>query len=333
MSPRTSPGPALLTTLAAVLAAGPAGAQGANPALAATRRDLIAQALAARAANAHPRALDLAQRAGQIEMSVSLRRFIAEEQESVGLVAEAMNSAELCVREGASARETAVHVDACRALSTRIQGRVGRLTVSPPAPPPDGLTVRIAEQEVPSAVWGVPVIVTPGAVVVEATAPRFLPYRREVRVAVGESASLTLALEAAPPPPPTPVTPVAVAPTPPPAPPSPPVAPASQGTSAGPFVMMGAGALVLGGATTFLVLAATDPGEPCADDPTLLCVSGSAATLSTLGWVSLGVGIGAAVGGVVWFVLDRNGRTSGPRATLTATPLPGGGTLGLAGTF
>jgi hypothetical protein len=62
-------------------------------------------------------------------------------------------------------------------------------------------------------------------------------------------------------------------------------------------------------------------------------VTGSAATLGTLGWVSLGVGIGAAVGGVVWFVLDRSGRQSGSRATLTATPLPGGGVLGLAGTF
>ncbi len=141
MSPHKTPRTALLAALAAVLIAGPAGAQGANPALAATRRDLIAQALAARAANAHPRALDLAQRAGQIEMSVSLRRFIAEEQESVGLVAEAMNSAELCVREGAGARDASVHVDACRAMSARIQGRIGRLTVSPPSPPPDGLTV------------------------------------------------------------------------------------------------------------------------------------------------------------------------------------------------
>jgi hypothetical protein len=330
VSPHKTPRTALLAALAAVLIAGPAGAQGANPALAATRRDLIAQALAARAANAHPRALDLAQRAGQIEMSVSLRRFIAEEQESVGLVAEAMNSAELCVREGAGARDASVHVDACRAMSARIQGRIGRLTVSPPSPPPDGLTVRIAEQEVPSAVWGVPVIVTPGAVVVEAAAPRFLPFRREVRVAVGESASLTLALEAAPPPP---VVPVQAAPTPPPAPLSAPVAPTPRGTSAGPFVLMGAGALVLAGATTFLVLSASDPGEPCADDPTLLCVTGSAATLGTLGWVSLGVGIGAAVGGVVRFVLDRSGRQSGSRATLTATPLPGGGVLGLAGTF
>ncbi|MFO0624367.1 MAG: serine/threonine-protein kinase [Polyangiales bacterium] len=329
VSPFRSPRTSLLAAFATALVATPASAQVTNPALAATRRDLIGQALTARTANEHPRALDLAQRAGQIEMSVSLRRFIAEEQESVGRVAEAMNSAELCVREGANSRENAVHVDACRAISARIQPRVGRLTVTPPSPAPEGLVVRIGGEEVPAAVWGVPVIVTPGTVVVEAAAPRFLPVRREVSVAVGASASVSLTLEAAPPPPEAPAPPPAPTPAPVPA-PTPP--PPPQGTSAGPFVMMGAGALVLGGAATFLALSYSDPGEPCADDPTALCVTSSAATLGTLGWVSLGVGIGAAVGGVVWFVLDRNMRTA-PRASLTVTPLQGGGTLGLAGTF
>lgn len=334
MSPARSNRASLFAAVVTVLSAMPASAQVGGPALAATRRDLIGQALAARTANDHPRALDLARRAGQIEMSVSLRRFIAEEQESVGRVAEAMNSAELCVREGAGSRENAAHVDACRAISGRIQPRVGRLTVTPPAPAPPGLTVRVAGNEVPSAVWGVPIIVTPGAVVIEAAAPSFLPFRREVSVAVGGSESLTLALEAAPAvaPPPVeaaPVTPAPVQPVP--APVQPVAAP--QSASVGPFVLMGAGALMLGGAATFLALSYSDPGEPCADNPAEQCITAAADTFGTLGWVSLGVGISAAVGGVVWFVLDRNGRSTGPRATLTGSPLPGGGMLGLTGTF
>jgi hypothetical protein len=63
------------------------------------------------------------------------------------------------------------------------------------------------------------------------------------------------------------------------------------------------------------------------------CATASADTFGTLGWVSLGVGVSAVVGGVVWFVLDRRAPAAAPRATLTGAPLPGGGTLGLRLTF
>ncbi|MFO0607242.1 MAG: hypothetical protein U0324_29030 [Polyangiales bacterium] len=337
-----TPRPAPLAAALALVAAAPlAAAQSGDPALAATRRDLIEQARAARTANDHPRALDLAARAGQIEMSPSLRRFIAEEQEAAGRVAEALNSAELCVREAGAARDGAAHVEACRAVAGRVQPRVGRVTVTPPSPPPPGLRVRVAGNEVPAAVWGVPVIVTPGAVVVEAEAPSFRAFRREVTVAVAGSQTVAVALEAAPvepapaptaPVPAPAVTPPVVAPPPVEHPP-PPVQPAG-GTSVGPFVLMGVGALALGGAAAFLALSYTDAGEPCADNPAELCTTAAADTYNTLGWVSLGVGVSAVVGGVVWFVLDRRApSTSAPRATLTGAPLPGGGTLGLRLTF
>jgi hypothetical protein len=334
MRPSTPRTVSVAITLALLAGASSAAAQTSSPELAGARRDLIEQARAARTANDHARALDLAQRAGQIEMSASLRRFIAEEQEAAGRVAEAMNSAELCVREAGASRDNAPHAAACRAIAGRVQPRVGRITVTAPATPPPGLRVRVAGNEVPAALWGVPVIVTPGAVAVDAEAPAFLPFHQEVNVAAGASGSLTLALEAAPvaaaPPPPAPVV---VAPTPVLTPPPPPPPAPTGGSSAGPFVLMSVGALALGGAAAFLALAYTDAGEPCAIDPTLTCTTAAADTFGTLGWVSLGMGVSAVVGGVVWFVLDRRPPATAPRATLTGAPLPGGGTLGLRLTF
>jgi len=320
------------------LLAGAASAAAQTPALAGARRDLIEQARAARAANDRPRALDLAQRAGQIEMSVSLRRFITEEQEAAGRVAEAMNGAELCVREAGSSRDNAPHAEACRAVAARVQPRVGRLTVTAPTPLPPGLRVRVAGTDVPAALWGVPVIVTPGAVAVDAEAPSFRPFHQEVNVAAGATGSLTVALEAEPAAPVLAVLPptarVDTTPPPPPvvAPPPAPVVPAG-GNSVGPFVLMGVGALALGGAAAFLALSYTDAGEPCADGSGALCSTAAADTYGTLGWVSLGVGVSAVVGGIVWFVLDRRASPSAPRATLTGAPLPGGGSLGLRLTF
>lgn len=329
MTPRIIPA---LLALLAVPSLAPA--QPRDPSLAATRRDLIDQARAARTGGDHARALDLAQRAGQIEMSLSLRRFIGEEQESLGRVAEAMNSAESCVREGGSARDNAAHVDACRAIVARMQSRVGRVTVVAPTPPPAGLRVRVAGNEVPPAVWGVPMLVTPGTVAVDAEAPSYRAFHREVTVAVGGVEPVTVTLEALP----APVAvatpaPVAVAAAPAPvvaAPVQPPPPPPSSGAGVGPFVLMGVGALGLGGAVAFLTVASGDEGEPCADDPSALCETARADTFRTLGWVSLGVGVSAAVGGVVWFFLGRGSSgSSAPRATLTGTPLPGGGTLGM----
>jgi hypothetical protein len=332
VKPRFSPA---ALTLALLVDASAASAQPRDASLAATRRDLIDQARAARTAGDHARALDLAQRAGQIEMSLSLRRFLSEEQESLGRVADAMNNAETCVREGGSARDNAPHVDACRAITGRLQARVGRVTVTAPTPAPAGLRVRVAGNEVPSVVWGVPLLVTPGPVTIDAEAPMFRPFHRDVTVGVERIEPVAITLEALPPTPiaaPSPA--VAVAPVAAPAPApvinvAPVQLPSAAGAGAGPFVLMGVGALGLGGALAFLAVAAGDSGEPCADAPSTLCESASAGTFRTLGWVSLGVGVSAAIGGVVWFFLGRSSGAPPPRATLTGAPLPGGATLGV----
>src|SRR5258706_16394156 len=66
---------------------------------AAARRALITDAQQASDHGDHRHALDLALRAGQLRMSATLRRFIAEEQNELGRFVEALNSARLCIEE------------------------------------------------------------------------------------------------------------------------------------------------------------------------------------------------------------------------------------------
>jgi hypothetical protein len=183
---------------AALLFASTAAAQTDPGVMAATRRDLIREAQEARTANDHARALDLATRAGQLGMSASLRRFIAEEQNAQGLLGPALGSAELCVREAerdpSAAR--ADHIAACQAIATNLRPRVARLTVEAPRIP--GLAVRVADTDLPAAVWGVPYIVTPGTVLVTATAPGYRPFRAELDVGPGGTRSVRVVLDEAP---------------------------------------------------------------------------------------------------------------------------------------
>lgn len=92
----------------------------AQPSTAGTRRLLIDQAQEARTRGDHVRALDLARRAARLEMTASLRWFIAEEELANNLAAEAFSSAVLCGREAgheaaSSSREGLVQ--RCRATA------------------------------------------------------------------------------------------------------------------------------------------------------------------------------------------------------------------------
>ena len=69
----------------------------------AARRLLLEQAQQARTGGDHTRALDLASRAGRISMTASVRRFIAEEENSLGRYASALGSFGCLVTEQAGA--------------------------------------------------------------------------------------------------------------------------------------------------------------------------------------------------------------------------------------
>lgn len=161
----------------------------------AARRGLIEGAQSAREAGDHTRALDLATRAGELKMSVSLRRFIAEEQLAVGHFASALGSAELCVREARAEAAQDEHGKACEAVVVAAKPRVASLVIQPKLSVP-GLRVTVAGQAVPAALFGQRYLVDPGEVVVEAGAEGYEPFR--VTVAPQAGAELQVVVDPKP---------------------------------------------------------------------------------------------------------------------------------------
>ncbi len=150
----------------------------------ATRHELLDQAMSAREQNDHARALDLAERAGQIRMTASLRYFIAEEQASLSLVTDALATAETCVREvgreQVSRNRNAVEAN-CRRLADQLRARTGFVIISFPNVPTHA-TVTIAGHPVATHLWGVPYVVGAGRVIVEARAEGHAAYHEEILV-------------------------------------------------------------------------------------------------------------------------------------------------------
>jgi hypothetical protein len=198
--------PAFATAL--LVASASASAQTTDPTLLASRRALIDRATAARTAGRHQEALDLAQRAAQIQMTPSLRLFLMQEQTLVGQLAEAYSSAIACQSE--AARDTAASAQTIARLCTEsvnsLQSRVGRVVVTL-APTVEGARVFVGNRELHAVLLGQDYVVTPGEVSVRAEAPGHRAVSRTVSVAAGASVSVSLPLEREAHPEPTPVRP------------------------------------------------------------------------------------------------------------------------------
>lgn len=175
---------------------GVASAQTTDPTLLASRRALIERATAARTAGRHQEALDLAQRAAQIQMTPSLRLFVMQEQTQVGQLAEAYASAIACQSE--ASRDTAASAQTITRLCTEsvnsLQSRVGRVIVTV-TPAVEGVRVFVANRELHSALFGQDYVVTPGEVSVRAEASGYRAVSRTVTVNAGSSMAVPLALE------------------------------------------------------------------------------------------------------------------------------------------
>jgi hypothetical protein len=322
---------------AAALFASSAAAQTDPGVMAATRRDLIREAQEARASGDHTRALDLATRAGQLGMTASLRRFVAEEQSAEGQLGPALGSAELCAREAErDPSPTRVeHIAACQALAASLRPRVARLTVETPQIP--GLTVRVAETDLPAAVWGVPYIVTPGTVLVTAMAPGYRPFRAELDVGPGGARTVRVVLDEAPR---ALEAPTGTSPA-----PGGEIgrAPRSGALNPGPIALVAVGGVSFIAAGVFYVMR----GSALNDRDALCDASGCpeearpdhdrAVTFNTLTNVSLGVGAAFAAGGLVWYLIAPRRSPAGSSAMHHAgprfTPLAGGALIGWEGSL
>ncbi|MBL8684807.1 MAG: hypothetical protein JNK05_36865 [Myxococcales bacterium] len=164
----------------------------------AARRSLIDQATAARTANNPRQALDLAQRAGRIQMTPSLRMFIAETHASMGNHADAMGAADRCVQEAdrdTAASNRTLILSRCRAISEAARARVGYVTVTVNGA--NNASVRVNDTTLSDALMGVPFVVNAGAVRITATAAGFSDYTRELNVNAGSTVVVDIALQRA----------------------------------------------------------------------------------------------------------------------------------------
>lgn len=154
--------------------------------------------------------------------------------------------------------------------------------------------------------------------------------RVEATVPPGRKVVLELELPKDSPPPPPPPPPPKVTTTPP-APPEPPTVAASPGpVSLG--LLVGGGVVAIAGGVTLWQSAviydrlvnASRPAFPAGEGPT---AAATGATLQTLGWVGVGVGVAAAAtGGFLWWKDAK-----APTASLAVAPMPGGVMVGLSG--
>ena len=317
---------------------------GQSPAELESRQTMLEEAQKARDADDHERALSLASRAGKIRMTPSVRLFIAEEQSAVGQLANSMNNADLCAREASddkTLRNREKIISACRSLIGKLQKSAARILVLMPDPVPPQAQVMINGHVVPETLYGKFYMLTPGNVRVEASAPGYLPFKRELVVGAGEEGTVTVAMsrDLGPPPPvvqaPEPSQPVAVS-----------AAPAQEKSSfreIGPYVVVGTGAVSLGLSAIFLIVrngAVNDLdakcGGPdhtiCPDTPEVHSLKNKASTYNTLTNVALGVGATALIGGGAWLIWEKTHPSKkSSQARLQITPTQGGAVVGIAG--
>jgi hypothetical protein len=318
-----------------------------------TRRKMMDEADAASQAENHSQALSLAIRAGEIRMTPSLRRFIAEEQYEVGQFMGSMTSAEQCVGEAQAAKVLKHRQEilrACRSLIAELQRVAARIIISISDPVPPDTQVMIGGQKVPAALYGLPYLHKAGEIHVTAEASGRISFQRDLVLGPGQEATVTVLLPPAPPAvqasesrevtPVLPETETSAAKA---TSETVGVSAEKQGRNVGPYVTLGIGAVSLGTAGVFLILrnnamndlkAQCVPGNPtvCPDTPEAHSLQSKASTYNTLTNVALVAGGAAVVGGAIWLLLDK-GRSSAtpPRAELQIIPTEGGALVGVVG--
>lgn len=115
------------------------------------RRSLLAQAQRARGQNNHNLALYFAEQAGRLQMTSSVRRFIAEEQLALGQLAEAITSAEHCVREANAEPPSENHgivLTGCQEMIRSLRARVASASFTATAPIADAVELELNGQPV-----------------------------------------------------------------------------------------------------------------------------------------------------------------------------------------
>lgn len=287
----------------------------------ATRRLWIEQATAAANAGDHARALDLAERADRVQSTPSVRLFIASRQEALGRFVASLGSADQCVRSATRDERTpnrAQVLEQCTAIANRVRARVAVLELRvTPESAASAVAITLNGNAINTAHLGAPQYADPGTIVLRATARGYQPWERSIELASGSTTPVVIELR------PTVANTDTHADananrTPPPSELPRPPRFETRGPGPAPWILAGAGALVMGSAGIFAALrgAALDGcvvGNDeivCRDAAAAQRVRDSAYTHTTLVNVTLAAGGAMVLGGVLWFALAPRRRVS-----------------------
>lgn len=199
-----APGLAMLVTLLAPAGGTTRAAWAEAPdSVAATesaREGLIRGGSRSHAAGEHRAALDSFQGAARLRMTPSLRYLLATEQQELGLLADSFANAVSCGLElelESDSDESRLFAPLCAEMQAQLQPRVATLTVDVSNAPAE-VDLRINGRPLRPALFGVPIVIMPGQVVVEARAPGRLALRQEFTAFSGERHHVMAALAASP---------------------------------------------------------------------------------------------------------------------------------------
>ncbi|MBL8680297.1 MAG: hypothetical protein JNK05_14065 [Myxococcales bacterium] len=296
----------------------------------AARRALIEQAETARQAGQHAEALTFAERAAAIQMTPSLRLFIAREQQAMRLYASALGNTEVCIRDAErddSLRNREEIIAGCRTITSEINASSGRIVVRLPNAPA-GTEVFVGTERLPLSLIDAPYTVATGSVTVRVSVPQRRPFDRTVNVERGATQTIAVELqlvEGDSPPPPRTTT-------------------RTVGPGVGPWIVVGAGGAGLVAGGVLWLVASTQRSaldSMCPGDAMRVCTGltleqidarvGSINGLSTGAVIAGSVGAAATVGGVLWYVLAPRRTEEIPLAVVL--PSRNGATVSIGGRF
>ncbi|MBL8683149.1 MAG: hypothetical protein JNK05_28535 [Myxococcales bacterium] len=167
------------------------------------RRGLIDAMQSAQRASNWPQCVEMGQRAAAIRETSSLRRVLADCQQSARQYTGAMASAELCLsmaRRDPPTPQRDTIIASCEQLQRDAQTHIGRVTVVVPEDAPADLSITLAGRALTRAAWGVPALVDADtSVVIAANAQGYTPFRAETTVAAATIREIRVELVRRPP--------------------------------------------------------------------------------------------------------------------------------------
>jgi hypothetical protein len=250
-----------------------AGAE-ADPAENPARRALVTKAKKAHEAGQHAEALALAQQALAAKTTPQLLFFVAQEQRETFAFADAFITAGQCA-SAARAEPGGRSADVerlCQDMSASLVKQVGQLVVRVPEATP-GLVVRLGGRALQDGMFGVPLVLPPGAQALEAAAPDRTSLRWDIELPAGALMEVVVKL------PPAGAPPLASAP--------PPTLPAAAPTGLQTAAMIAPG---VAATTSQAAPPWTPPPANAHAAPALAADSAAESSeLPEIGWLNLGV--------------------------------------------